>query len=101
MCGILAAVSRSFSSAQASRALRALRHRGPDGERLWRNAGGDVLLGHARLSIIDLPGGLQPIVNETGDVAVVVNGECYGYEAIIEDLTARGHRFRTRCDSEI
>ena len=41
------------------------------------------------------------MLNETDDVAVIVNGEFYGYEKIMEDLTSRGHRFRTRCDSEI
>src|SRR5262249_30257916 len=86
---------------QAERALRSLRHRGPDGNGVWRSARGDALLGHTRLSIIDLEGGLQPLVNETGDVAAVVNGELYGYEAITRRLEARGHRFRTRCDSEI
>jgi asparagine synthase (glutamine-hydrolysing) len=60
-----------------------------------------VLLGQTRLSIIDLDGGRQPMLNETGDIAVVVNGEFYGYEAIVRDLASRGHRFRTQCDSEI
>lgn len=101
MCGILAVVSPSFSTEQATRALASLRHRGPDGYGLWRNRRGDVLLGHTRLSIIDPDGGHQPIENEAGDVAVVVSGEFYEYERAIRELAARGHRFRTRSDSEI
>jgi asparagine synthase (glutamine-hydrolysing) len=101
MCGILAVVSPVFSAEQAARALESLRHRGPDGHGTWRNARGDVLLGHTRLSIIDPEGGRQPLVNEQGDVAVVVNGEFYDYERAMRELTARGHRFRTRSDSEI
>jgi asparagine synthase (glutamine-hydrolysing) len=101
MCGILAAVSPAFSRDQADRALSSLRHRGPDGTGTWRNASQTVLLGQTRLSIIDLEGGRQPMLNEAGDIAVVVNGEFYGYEAIARDLCRRGHRFRTQCDSEI
>lgn len=101
MCGILAAVSPTFSAEQAERALARLRHRGPDGQGTWRNARGDVLLGHTRLSIIDPEGGSQPIANETGDVVAVIGGELYDYERATCDLKARGHRFRTRCDSEL
>jgi len=67
MCGILAVVSPVFSAEQAARALESLRHRGPDGHGTWRNARGDVLLGHTRLSIIDPEGGRQPLVNEQGE----------------------------------
>src|SRR5579864_3253172 len=101
MCGIFASVSSTISAEQACRALYSLRHRGPDGMGTWSSKKHRVLLGHRRLSIIDLPGGQQPIVNETGDVAVVVNGEFYNYEMTMDELTAGGHHFRTRCDSEI
>ena len=53
------------------------------------------------MSIIDLPTGDQPIVGEDGRTAIVVNGEFYGYEAIQRELEARGHRLRTRSDSQI
>jgi asparagine synthase (glutamine-hydrolysing) len=60
-----------------------------------------VALGHARLSIIDLSTGDQPIANEDASVRIVVNGEFYGYEAIQKELERGGHRLRTRSDSEI
>lgn len=77
---------------------RTLEHRGPDDEGLHEMAG--VGLGFRRLSIIDLSGGHQPILNETGDVAVVCNGEIYNFEELRERLIARGHRFRTGSDVE-
>lgn len=101
MCGILGSVRPGFTDSQACRALHALRHRGPDGHGLWRSPRGEAVLGHTRLSIIDLPGGRQPLVNETGDIATVVNGELYGYEPVMRELEAKGHRFSTECDSEI
>jgi asparagine synthase (glutamine-hydrolysing) len=60
-----------------------------------------VALGHARLSIIDLRTGAQPIVSEDGCTRIIVNGEFYGYEAIQRELEQSGHRLRTRSDSEI
>src|SRR5262249_19078198 len=55
----------------------------------------------ARLSIIDLTTGDQPIANEHGTVHIVVNGEFYGYEAIQKELEREGHQLRTKSDSEI
>lgn len=80
---------------------RRLFHRGPDGQRWWISDDGHVGFGHARLSIIDLATGDQPIASEDGRIHIVVNGEFYGYEAIQRDLEARGHRLRTKSDSEI
>jgi asparagine synthase (glutamine-hydrolysing) len=62
---------------------------------------GRVALGHARLSIIDLTTGDQPIVSEDGKTRIVVNGEFYGYESIQRELEQSGHRLRTHSDSEI
>src|SRR4051794_19311273 len=77
----------------------ALAHRGPDsaGERLE----GPVLLAARRLAIIDLSHGDQPISTEDGAVTVVQNGEIYNHERLAADLRARGHRFTTRCDTEV
>src|SRR5690606_21341103 len=75
------------------------RHRGPDEDGIHLEPG--LGLGHRRLSIIDLSSGRQPIYNEDGTVAVVYNGEIYNYRALIAELTALGHRFRTRSDSEV
>jgi asparagine synthase (glutamine-hydrolysing) len=78
-----------------------LHHRGPDGQRQWIAADGRVALGHARLSIIDLRTGDQPLASEDERTRIVVNGEFYGYESIRQDLEQRGHRLGTRSDSEI
>jgi asparagine synthase (glutamine-hydrolysing) len=103
MCGIVAMFSpeQPVTEDVLRRALGALEHRGPDGRRTWIAPSGLVGLGHARLSIIDLEGGAQPIANEDSTIQVVVNGELYDFERIRADLEARGHRFRTGSDSEI
>jgi len=103
MCGIVAVFSRRepVSPATLDRATRSLYHRGPDGQRHWVSRDGRVGLGHARLSIIDLVTGDQPIASEDGRTRIVVNGEFYGFEAIQRELESRGHRLRTRSDSEI
>jgi asparagine synthase (glutamine-hydrolysing) len=103
MCGIVAFFSRRepVSAATLKQATRSLHHRGPDGQRYWISSDHKVALGHARLSIIDLTTGDQPIANEDQRIHIVVNGEFYGYEAIQRELEQSGHRLRTRSDSEI
>jgi asparagine synthase (glutamine-hydrolysing) len=103
MCGIVAFFSRREPVSQAAleRATRSLHHRGPDGQRHWISADRRVGLGHARLSIIDLATGDQPIASEDQCTHIAVNGEFYGYEAIQQELQRAGHRLRTRSDSEI
>src|ERR1700758_1146679 len=103
MCGIVAFFSRNgpVSEAALKRATQSLHHRGPDGQRHWLSADRRVGLGHARLSIIDLATGSQPIASEDGRTQIVVNGELYGYGAIQRELERSGHRLRTRSDSEI
>jgi len=103
MCGIVGVFSRRVpvSAATLEEATRTLYHRGPDGQRQWISADRRVGLGHARLSIIDLTTGDQPIASEDGRTRIVVNGEFYGYEAVRQELQARGHRLSTRSDSEI
>jgi asparagine synthase (glutamine-hydrolysing) len=89
-------------SAEAlERAVRLLDHRGPDSRHTWLDATRRVGLGHARLSIIDLATGDQPIASEDERRHLVVNGEFYDFERIQRELQARGHRLRTRSDSEI
>src|SRR3984957_19964815 len=81
----------------------AMSHRGPDGGGFLvneRRAPG-LALGMRRLSIIDLPGGHQPIWNETRDVAVIFNGELYNYRQLRDALALCGHRFSTQSDTEI
>src|SRR5215475_761620 len=103
MCGIVGIFSRNkpVVAARLENATRRLFHRGPDGQRHWMSPDGRVGLGHARLSIIDLATGTQPIASEDGRSQIVVNGEFYGYEAIQRELEESGHRLRTRSDSEI
>jgi len=103
MCGIVALFSRRdpISEAIMERATRSLYHRGPDGQRHWIAPNRRVGLGHARLSIIDLTTGDQPIASEDEKTRIVVNGEFYGYESIQRELERSGHRLRTRSDSEI
>ena len=79
--------------------VRALHHRGPDEFGVYRDhvAG----LGHARLSIIDLKTGQQPLSNEDGTLWVSFNGEIFNYIELRADLERRGHRFRTKSDTEV
>lgn len=103
MCGIVALYSRREPVAPAvlERATKRLHHRGPDGQGYWISRDGRVGLGHARLSIIDLATGDQPISSEDERTHIVANGEFYEYEAIQRELESRGHHLRTRSDSEI
>jgi asparagine synthase (glutamine-hydrolysing) len=103
VCGIVAtfAPSGKVSSAALARATRCVAHRGPDLQRQWVAPHGRTGLGHARLSLIDLTTGSQPMANEDEMVRIVCNGEFYDFERIRGELEARGHRFRTRSDTEI
>lgn len=103
MCGIAGALSLKGTSplepSTLRRMLTLLHHRGPEVAGVYSD--GPVALGHARLSIIDLAGGLQPIANEDETLWVIVNGEVFNYIELREELRAHGHRFRTGSDSEV
>ena len=77
----------------------AIRHRGPDEFGAYRDA--DLGLAHARLSIIDLGTGQQPLSNEDGNLWIVYNGEIFNYLELRVELEALGHRFRTKSDTEV
>jgi asparagine synthase (glutamine-hydrolysing) len=79
--------------------LSMIRHRGPDGFGVYRDA--TIGMGNARLSIIDLAGGDQPIGNEDGTLWIVYNGEIFNYVELRPELEKRGHRFSTNSDTEI
>ena len=76
-----------------------IRHRGPDDADYYMD--GDIALGFRRLSIIDLEGGRQPILNEDQSKVLMFNGEIYNYQSIREDLLKAGHVFKTKTDSEV
>ncbi|HVH09435.1 MAG TPA: asparagine synthase (glutamine-hydrolyzing) [Gemmatimonadales bacterium] len=102
MCGIAGVAYRDPEPGAPERVVRQmcamLRHRGPDDEGVYaRDA---VALGMRRLSIIDLSGGRQPIVNEDGSKVIVFNGEIYNYRDLRRELSGRGHRFTTEGDTE-
>ncbi len=104
MCGISGYLANDPAAAPAASVVRrindAIAHRGPDAEGAW--ASGPCVLGHRRLSIIDLsPDGRQPLLNEDETIGVVVNGEIYNFEALRDELVAKGHTFRSRSDSEV
>src|SRR5262245_25373794 len=99
ICGTIALGSAPPDPTRLSPMLAALRHRGPDTEGSW--SCDRVCLGVRRLKVIDLETGDQPIANEDGSVRVVFNGEIYNYRDLTRRLVARGHRFRTRSDTEV
>ena len=82
-----------------ARMIGSIAHRGPDGNGFYVD--GDVGLAHARLSIIDVDGGRQPMCNEDGTVWITFNGEIFNYLELRADLIARGHTFKTSSDTEV
>ncbi len=103
MCGICGAFSfegeLNVPAGAVERMIGALSHRGPDEYGSWRDQ--RVMLGHARLSIIDLSGGQQPLGDADGSVWLTFNGEIFNYIELRDDLRALGHTFRTDSDTEV
>jgi asparagine synthase (glutamine-hydrolysing) len=102
MCGFAGIARREPRGVDADTLRRmagAIAHRGPDGFGLA--LGPRVGLAHLRLSIIDVEGGAQPMATEDGRLVVAYNGEIFNYVELMAELTARGHQFRTRCDTEV
>jgi asparagine synthase (glutamine-hydrolysing) len=103
MCGIAGLwfedAARVADRAQLERMIGAIPHRGPDGTGYHVEPG--VGLGHARLSIIDLGGGAQPIHNGKQTVWITYNGEVFNYIELRQELEARGHQFYTHSDTEV
>ena len=103
MCGIAGIWSGPGAApprrAEIDAMVAALHHRGPDGRGALVD--GSIGLGHARLSIIDLEGGAQPMGNEDGRIQVVFNGEIFNYLELRQTLVAQGHSFRTASDTEV
>ena len=94
ICGVVGVQGKETGEAIVRRMMAVLQHRGPDDEGLF--VAPPVALGMRRLSIIDLDGGRQPIFNEDGTVAVVLNGEIYNFQELRRTLEDRGHVFCSR-----
>jgi asparagine synthase (glutamine-hydrolysing) len=98
MCGIVGIVERDqdrpVAAGDLARMVQMLHHRGPDEEGSVTLPG--VGLGMRRLAIVDLAGGQQPILNETGDIKIVANGEIYNFRELQRELEGHGHRFHSR-----
>jgi len=105
MCGIVAAVVRNPAEVRAripevERILDAISYRGPDARGLWHDE--QVVLGHRRLSIIDLSeAGTQPMHDRSGDLHISFNGEIYNYRELRRDLEAQGYCFHSSTDTEV
>ena len=103
MCGIAGIVHwGACADAQASilRMVEAMHHRGPDDQGTWICQ--EAVLGHTRLSILDLSGGKQPMTNEDGQIVVVYNGEIYNHRDLRSELERKGHLFRSdHSDTEV
>ena len=103
MCGIagytLSSSANAIDEKIVQKMTAALRHRGPDGHGAFVRP--HVALGHARLSIIDVAGGAQPMKSSDGSLILSFNGEIYNYKELRSDLKKRGYRFTTASDTEV
>jgi asparagine synthase (glutamine-hydrolysing) len=101
MCGICGSIGLPGHQERSNveRMTRSLAHRGPDDEGVYVD--GPAVLGHRRLTVIDLEHGRQPLSNEDGSLWITYNGEIYNYRELREELLASGHRFRTSTDTEV
>lgn len=100
ICGIYNARStQPVADQQLEHMMYVLEHRGPDDQGMYLEQ--ELGLGFRRLSIIDQVGGQQPMTNETGTIWLICNGEIWNYVSLRQELQARGHILRTRCDAEV
>tara|TARA_R110001599_G_scaffold43172_1_gene129577 strand:- start:128 stop:2017 length:1890 start_codon:yes stop_codon:yes gene_type:complete len=107
MCGIAghinfsSSISKDAMAANVQTMCRAIQHRGPDEHGIYSAPDFPVVLGHQRLSILDLSTGQQPLKNQAGDLVIVFNGEIYNYRELRSQLQAKGHAFITQSDTEV
>ena len=103
MCGLVGIFDcrekRPVDPAVLRKMNDSISHRGPDGDGTYFTPG--IGLGHRRLSIIDLEGGVQPMFDETGEIAIVFNGEIYNFQDLRAELQQMGFNFRTNSDTEV
>src|ERR1700722_18616941 len=106
MCGIVGVIGGDLSFSErrilVERMKQAVRHRGPDDDGFYQAPDGlPVALGHRRLAIIDPQHGAQPMVNDSGEVAIVFNGVIYNYLELRRDLIAGGSAIKSYSDTEV
>src|SRR5690349_7045883 len=104
MCGIFGVFLAGTAELETRqdlvrRGLDTIRHRGPDGHGIWTSPDGRVGFGHARLSVIDLATGDQPMHSADGRYTIIYNGEVYNYLELRKELGGEG--FRTTSDTEV
>ena len=100
MCGIAGFINNKENKKEIIKNMTdKIIHRGPDAEGFYVDD--DIALGHRRLSIIDLSSGDQPIYNEDKSVVIIFNGEIYNYIELREELIKKGHKFKTKADTEV
>jgi asparagine synthase (glutamine-hydrolysing) len=103
VCGILTVYTKDgIKRNKFEKALRKIDHRGPDNTSFWNSNDKKVFMGHTRLSIIDISEeGNQPMFNESKDIVLVCNGEIYNFKNLRESLLDKGHKFKSKSDSEV
>ena len=105
MCGIFSinSLNRNLEHTRfiegTKKALNKLSHRGPDGSGILVKT--SAILGHRRLSIIDIASGQQPMMTDDGKIGITYNGEVYNYKKIRNELIDLGHKFQTNSDTEV
>ena len=103
MCGIVGILNQSKLTQEDHTFLRSanevMSHRGTDGTGIWTN--NQMGLGHRRLAIIDLEGGVQPMIDFTNRYVITYNGEIYNYKDLRNFLQSKGYTFRTKSDTEV
>ncbi len=101
MCGIAGFThsQRTLDSSRIWAITRSITHRGPDQQGVWESE--HISLGAVRLKIIDLEHGAQPMLSDNGDTVLVFNGEIYNHAELRQELEGLGHKFESRCDTEV
>ncbi|HLW87400.1 MAG TPA: asparagine synthase (glutamine-hydrolyzing) [Terriglobales bacterium] len=99
IAGILKLASGEVDAARLRQMIDAIRHRGPDAQNVFANSG--VGLANARLSIVDIAGGGQPMSNADGSLWITFNGEIFNHIELREELLKKGIRFATHSDTEV
>jgi asparagine synthase (glutamine-hydrolysing) len=101
IAGILSTSSETIPEVHLKKMIRSIAHRGPDGEGIWTNEKSNVLLGHRRLSVIDLSNAAAQPMQYASRYTIVHNGEIYNYLELKEELAEYGYSFRSKSDTEV